>query len=141
MWISNGGASSRRLRVRQHCSAHSPAANIPPHAGIASVYTVFAKTPAVDGGERQMTAFIVTRDPSDASGKSGVRPGPPEKKLGIRGSNTCVVNFDNAYVPDDQVRGCRRCTLLPPPLLLSPRPRSHLLPRCRCWARWAVGSR
>lgn len=34
-------------------------------------------------------------------------PGPPEKKLGIRGSNTCVVNFDNVFIPMENVLGVR----------------------------------
>jgi acyl-CoA dehydrogenase family protein 9 len=51
-------------------------------------------------GENKMTAFIVDRE---AFG--GVFPGPPEKKLGIRGSNTCVVTFDNCVVPNENVLG------------------------------------
>ena len=54
------------------------------NGGIAAVYTVFARTPVPGGapGETKLTAFIVEK----AFG--GITPGPPEKKLGIRGSNT-----------------------------------------------------
>jgi alkylation response protein AidB-like acyl-CoA dehydrogenase len=61
---------------------------------IASVFTVFSKT-----GDK-MTAFIVDRDVT-----KGITPGPPEKKLGIRGSCTSVVTFENAFVPRENVLG------------------------------------
>jgi acyl-CoA dehydrogenase family protein 9 len=35
----------------------------------------------------------------------GITPGAPEKKLGIRGSNTCVVTFENCFVPNENVLG------------------------------------
>ena len=63
------------------------------NGGIADVYTVFAKNAHTKG----MTAFIVEK----AFG--GIKPGAPEKKLGIRGSNTCVVTFDDCYVPNENI--------------------------------------
>lgn len=69
------------------------------NGGICKTYTVFARTPA-DNGETKITAFIVHRDESP-----GIIPGAPEKKLGIRGSNTCIVTFDNCIVPRENIIG------------------------------------
>src|SRR5690242_17666790 len=64
------------------------------NGGAADVYTVFAKV----GGEK-FTAFIVER----AFG--GVTSGVEEKKMGIKGSSTTAVYFDNARVPVENVLG------------------------------------
>ncbi|XP_078001091.1 complex I assembly factor ACAD9, mitochondrial-like [Glandiceps talaboti] len=71
------------------------------NGGIADVFTVFAKTEVTEKGEKKdkVTAFIVER----AFG--GVSSGKPEDKLGIRGSNTCEVHFDNTPVPLENVIG------------------------------------
>ena len=70
------------------------------NGGIASFYTVFAKTPqAGDGGKAAMTAFAVTRD------MPGVSTGPHEDKMGIRASNTTSVVMQDVKVPDDHVIG------------------------------------
>ena len=71
------------------------------NGGIAQIYTVFARTPVPGGapGETKVTAFIVDRD------FGGLTPGPPEHKLGIRGSNTVVLNFENCIVPNENVLG------------------------------------
>jgi len=65
------------------------------NGGIADVLTVFAKTEMMEGGEKKekITAFIVER------GMSGFASGKPEEKLGIHGSNTTSLNFDNVKVP------------------------------------------
>ena len=72
------------------------------NGGWADVFTVFAKTEVVDkNGEKKdkITAFIVER----AFG--GLESGKPEDKLGIRGSNTCEIYFDNTPVPIENVLG------------------------------------
>lgn len=72
------------------------------NGGYADLMTVFAKTTEIlPSGEKndKVTAFIVER----AFG--GVSSGPPEDKLGIRGSNTCEVYFDNTPVPMENVLG------------------------------------
>ncbi|XP_071082793.1 complex I assembly factor ACAD9, mitochondrial-like isoform X1 [Haliotis cracherodii] len=72
------------------------------NGGIADIFTVFAKTEVTDShGEKtdKVTAFIVER------GFGGVTSGKPEDKLGIRGSNTCEVHFDNTPVPVENVIG------------------------------------
>ncbi|NWR40575.1 ACADV protein, partial [Tachuris rubrigastra] len=73
------------------------------NGGLAELFTVFAKTPMRDeatGESRdKITAFIVER------GFGGVTHGPPEKKLGIRASNTTSVHFDGVRVPAENVLG------------------------------------
>eukprot|EP00002_Diphylleia_rotans_P014377 TRINITY_DN27_c0_g1_i1.p1 TRINITY_DN27_c0_g1~~TRINITY_DN27_c0_g1_i1.p1 ORF type:complete len:617 (-),score=160.11 TRINITY_DN27_c0_g1_i1:495-2345(-) len=67
------------------------------NGGYADIMTVFAQT-EVDGKDK-VTAFIVER----AFG--GISAGKPEDKLGIRGSNTCAVYFENCKVPIENVLG------------------------------------
>ncbi len=70
------------------------------NGGMASFFTVFAKTPAVTvEGKAQMTAFVVTRD------MPGVSIGPHEDKMGIRASSTTSVHFEDVKIPDDHVLG------------------------------------
>ncbi|XP_057562211.1 complex I assembly factor ACAD9, mitochondrial isoform X2 [Hippopotamus amphibius kiboko] len=72
------------------------------NGGLASVFTVFAKTEVIDSDgsvKDKITAFIVERD------FGGVTSGKPEDKLGIRGSNTCEVHFENTRVPVENVLG------------------------------------
>ncbi|XP_042262153.1 complex I assembly factor ACAD9, mitochondrial [Thunnus albacares] len=71
------------------------------NGGMADVMTVFARTEVVVDGVKKdkISAFIVER----AFG--GITSGKPEDKLGIRGSNTCEVSFDNVPVPLENVIG------------------------------------
>ncbi|OXB71502.1 UNVERIFIED_CONTAM: hypothetical protein H355_004923 [Colinus virginianus] len=72
------------------------------NGGLASIFTVFARTEVVDKDGQvkdNITAFIVERD------FGGVTHGKPEDKLGIRGSNTCEVHFENTKVPIENVIG------------------------------------
>lgn len=64
------------------------------NGGYAGFYTVFAKI----GGEK-FSAFLVERD------YPGVNPGHEEKKMGIRGSSTTAVFFDNVKVPAENLLG------------------------------------
>lgn len=64
------------------------------NGGFADLYTVFAKI----GGEK-FTAFLVER------AWPGVKPGAEEKKMGIKGSSTTAVFFDNVKVPVENVLG------------------------------------
>ncbi|XP_075953024.1 complex I assembly factor ACAD9, mitochondrial [Anarhichas minor] len=68
---------------------------------MADVMTVFARTEVVVDGVKKdkISAFIVER----AFG--GVTSGKLEDKLGIRGSNTCEVSFDNVPVPVENIIG------------------------------------
>ncbi|CAB3979572.1 very long-chain specific acyl- dehydrogenase, mitochondrial-like [Paramuricea clavata] len=73
------------------------------NGGIADLFTVFAKTPIKDEktGEikEKITSFIVERS------FQGVTSGPPEKKMGIKASNTAEVHFDEVKVPAENVLG------------------------------------
>ncbi|RMH42202.1 MAG: acyl-CoA dehydrogenase [Deltaproteobacteria bacterium] len=65
---------------------------------VADVAVLMAMTDKA-AGHRGITAFIV---PMDAP---GVRCGPPDDKLGIRGSKSCQVFLEDARIPADQVLG------------------------------------
>merc|ERR550525_1403935 len=71
------------------------------NGGLAEVFTVFAKTPITDeatGTETEkVSAFIVERS------FGGVTNGPPEKKMGIKCSNTAEVYFENTPIPVENV--------------------------------------
>ena len=73
------------------------------NGGFAEVMTVFAQTPVTDPatGETRdkVTAFIVERS------FGGVTSGPPEKKMGIKCSNTAEVYYDNVPIPVENVLG------------------------------------
>ncbi|XP_056156103.1 very long-chain specific acyl-CoA dehydrogenase, mitochondrial [Lampris incognitus] len=73
------------------------------NGGLAEIFTVFAKTPMKDAKTGEMkdkiTAFVVERS------FGGVTHGPPEKKMGIKASNTAEVYFENVRVPADCVLG------------------------------------
>ncbi|CAN9509628.1 unnamed protein product [Ophioblennius macclurei] len=73
------------------------------NGGLAEIFTVFAKTPMKDPKTGEMkdkiTAFIVERS------FGGVTNGPPERKMGIKASNTAEVYFDNVRVPAECVLG------------------------------------
>ncbi|MGW1621134.1 acyl-CoA dehydrogenase family protein [Streptomyces sp. NPDC002172] len=67
------------------------------HGGIADFYTVMARTGAE--GSHGITAFLV---PGDTEGLSGA---VPEKKMGMKGSPTAQVHFDDVRVPDERRLG------------------------------------
>ncbi len=64
------------------------------NAGFADVFTVFAQ---VEGDK--FSAFIVDRT------TPGLTVGPEEHKLGIRGSSTCPLVFEDAKVPAENLLG------------------------------------
>ncbi|MDH5491484.1 MAG: acyl-CoA dehydrogenase family protein [Myxococcales bacterium] len=67
------------------------------NGGIASFFTVFAKTDASRKGG--MTAFLVTSD------MQGVSAGPHEDKMGLRASSTTTIHLDEVRVPAENVLG------------------------------------
>ncbi|WP_129669935.1 acyl-CoA dehydrogenase family protein [Phytoactinopolyspora endophytica] len=67
------------------------------HGGHADFYTVFARTS--DDGTQGITCFLV---PGDVEGLSF---GAAEKKMGLNGSPTTVVHFDQARVPAENCVG------------------------------------
>lgn len=73
------------------------------NGGIADVMTVFAQTEVTDPktGQKKdkITAFIVER------GFGGVTNGAPEKKMGIKCSNTAEVYYEDVKIPIENVLG------------------------------------
>jgi acyl-CoA dehydrogenase len=67
-----------------------------PEAGL---FTVFARTDASRTDARGVSAFLV---PADAPGLS---LGPPDRKMGQRGTHTCDVIFDDVRVPAAAIIG------------------------------------
>ena len=69
------------------------------NGGFADLFTVFARTSSSEEGAKpRITAFLVERG-------MGVKSGPNEKKLGIRGSSTTAIYFDDVRVPAKNVLG------------------------------------
>lgn len=67
------------------------------NAGISDTYTVFAKTDP-SGGHRGISAFVVEAD-------WGVKVAKLEEKLGVKGSPTGEVTFDEVRVPKENLIG------------------------------------
>ncbi|MCF8260843.1 MAG: acyl-CoA dehydrogenase family protein [Melioribacteraceae bacterium] len=63
------------------------------NGGIADTVSVFTRS------EKGITAFIVE------TGWDGFSAGPPEKKMGIKGSMTNPITFDNVKVPEENLLG------------------------------------
>ncbi|GAA4075428.1 alkylation response protein AidB-like acyl-CoA dehydrogenase [Nocardioides kongjuensis] len=68
------------------------------NAGESEFYTVLATTDP-DARTKGISAFVVEK------GDAGVSFGAPEKKLGIKGSPTREVYFDNVRIPADRIIG------------------------------------
>ncbi|MDO4594699.1 MAG: acyl-CoA dehydrogenase [Tissierellia bacterium] len=68
------------------------------NSGIADTYIIFAMTDK-SKGTHGISAFIVEKD------FEGFEVGLPEKKLGIRGSKTCELIFENCKVPKENLLG------------------------------------
>ncbi len=64
----------------------------------ADVYVIYARTDP-DAGSKGITAFIVERE------SAGFSRSPKLDKLGMRGSNTCELVFEDCIVPAGQVLG------------------------------------
>ncbi|MBI1931136.1 MAG: acyl-CoA dehydrogenase family protein [Ignavibacteriales bacterium] len=63
------------------------------NGGIADIVSVFARTP------KGISAFIVETN------SQGFFAGPPEKKMGIKGSTTNAITFDNVKIPEENLIG------------------------------------
>ena len=68
------------------------------NAEAADIYVVFAMTDK-SAGTRGISAFIVEK------GTPGFSFGLPEKKMGIRGSSTCELIFENCRIPVNNLLG------------------------------------
>ena len=69
------------------------------NAGVSSYYTVMAVTDAEKGPKGGISAFVVHAD------DEGFSLGTPERKLGIHGSPTREILFDNCRIPGDRIVG------------------------------------
>jgi isovaleryl-CoA dehydrogenase len=65
----------------------------------ADVLIVYMRTAPKDQGSRAMTAFLVE------SGMKGFRTAQKLDKLGMRGSHTCELIFEDCEIPDENVLG------------------------------------
>ncbi len=70
------------------------------NASRAGVAIVFAMTDP-ELGKRGLSAFLVP------AGTPGFTVGKPEKKLGIRASDTCPITFENCAIPEENLLGAR----------------------------------
>ena len=74
------------------CGEHDLTANI--------VYLVLARLPGAPAGTRGISLFLVPKFIPDSLGnpgpRNGVSCGAIERKMGLHGSPTCVMNFDGA---------------------------------------------
>jgi alkylation response protein AidB-like acyl-CoA dehydrogenase len=68
------------------------------NGGVSDFYTVMAVTDP-DSGANGISAFVVEK------ADQGISFGAPEKKLGIKGSPTTEVYFDNVRIPADRMIG------------------------------------
>ncbi len=65
----------------------------------ADVLVVYMRTASKDAGSKCMTAFIVEK------GMNGFSTAQKLDKLGMRGSNTCELVFENCEIPQENVLG------------------------------------
>lgn len=63
----------------------------------ADVFIVFANLNP-DKGYKGITAFVLDKS-------QGIKIAKKEKKLGIRASSTCVIDFDEVFVPEEDILG------------------------------------
>ncbi len=69
------------------------------NGGIAGLYTVFAKIVDPETGSEKFSAFLIER------GTPGLTVGAEEHKLGIRGSSTCPLVFEDCRIPKENLLG------------------------------------
>jgi butyryl-CoA dehydrogenase len=69
------------------------------NAGIAGLFTVFAKIVDPETGSEKFSAFLIER------GTPGLTVGQEEHKLGIRGSSTCPLVFEDCRIPKENLLG------------------------------------
>ncbi len=94
---AQAGSDSFNLRTKAHLDGNEWVLNGEKlwitNGGIANIVSVFART------EKGISAFIVESD------RPGFYAGPPEKKMGIKGSTTNPITFDNVRIPKENLIG------------------------------------
>ncbi|MDH5490908.1 MAG: acyl-CoA dehydrogenase family protein [Myxococcales bacterium] len=68
------------------------------NGGFAGVFTALARSPGIGGARAHSMVFV-------PKGTAGIELGPEEHKLGIRGSSTLTVNFDDVSLLEGQILG------------------------------------
>jgi alkylation response protein AidB-like acyl-CoA dehydrogenase len=94
---SDPGAMRARARPAQDGYRLSGAKAWVTHGGEADFYTVFARTS--DERSRGISCFLVDAD------AAGVAPGQPEQKMGLTGSTTTTIDFDEVALEPDRLLG------------------------------------
>ena len=98
----NAGSDARRIRTRAVKKGNKYILNgskiFITNGGEADTYITFAVTNP-NAGSNGISAFIVDKD------TAGFSVGKKEKKMGLHGSNTTELIFDNAEVPEDNLLG------------------------------------
>ena len=90
---SDVAGNRMRARLDGDCYVLNGSKRFITHGSVANVLTVFALTDADAGGRKGMSAFVVeTETPGFAVARI-------EHKMGIRGSPTAELNFDDVRVP------------------------------------------
>ena len=69
------------------------------HGGHADYYKVMARTGAPDSGARGISCFLVPAD------TAGLTSDPPERKMGLTGSSTTTMRFEDVHVPVERRLG------------------------------------
>ncbi len=94
---AQAGSDSFNVRTRAHLDGNEWVLNGEKlwitNGGIADIVSVFART------EKGVSAFIVE------TSTPGFTAGPAEKKMGIRGSTTNPLTFDNVRIPKENLLG------------------------------------
>ncbi len=97
------GSDTANMRARAHADGDDWVLNGQKswitNAGISDYYTVMAVTDPDGARGRNISAFVVHAD------DPGFTLGEPEKKLGIKGSPTRELYFDDARIPGDRMVG------------------------------------
>lgn len=90
--LSNGGYAISGTKIFISSGDHDMADNI--------VHLVLARLPDAPAGSKGISLFIVPKylpnDTGDIGERNSFGPGALEHKMGIRGSATCVMNYDGA---------------------------------------------
>ena len=94
---AQAGSDSFNVKTRAHLEGNEWVVNGEKlwitNGGIADIVSVFART------EKGVSAFIIeTNTP-------GYQAGPAEKKMGIKGSTTNAITFDNVRIPKENLVG------------------------------------
>jgi alkylation response protein AidB-like acyl-CoA dehydrogenase len=96
---SDVAANRMRARLEGDCYVLNGSKRFITHGSVANVLTVFALTDPEAGGRKGMSAFIVE---TDTPGFAAPRV---EHKMGIRGSPTAELTFDDVRVPAENLLG------------------------------------